>query len=381
MNVEGKLGLKAQGSWVYAGPNADGEKEYQWIDTNGRRYTYTDQDLIDAGIVANVLNVDHEAREKAKNRDWIKPKDRLAAGAIDRKPLPSEANAAKPKSRKPPVDKYGWPVKVESEKKSKKDKAKEVVQKIPEPGTGFLLPSVVVGGYSPHAQTPESWDVAIYKTAHLGGNFQQFKLPPVEPLKDHLKRLQKELLRLDPEEELQESEQCQVGQFGPAKKLMADQAAGGVHYHISCRCTCDIPGFQALMSYLMIGPDGVQGPAYDTRGPEVLAFTWAGPMQGPAQIADINLILPPHIMIEDGSPSAGARAMILRHDGSNPQLIPKRDGGSSAYADIPPDSIPHPKFTFMSPADPHIGYQQMVLDLDFFVIGGGAWKLNIVRQV
>lgn len=377
--IKGTLGAKpeAQGEWIYAGTNAKGEPEYHWLDTKGRSHVFTEQDMRDAGFVANALKHDRDARKKSEESEWLNPKDRIAAGGIDKKPLPSEANKLRPKTRKAPVDRYGWPVKVESEKKTKKDKTKEVVQKIPEPGTGFLLPSVVVGGYSPHAQAPSVWDVAIYKTAHLDGSFVNFKLPPIEPLKEHLKRLQKELLRLGEDDDLEESPTCALTQFGPAKKLMADQAAAGVHYHISARATCSPAGFDALKAALLIGPDGEQNTSsYEGKKADVRSFTWAGPMQGPANINDVNLVIPPHIMVEDGDPAAGARALILRHDGQPAQLIPK----STSYS-LEPDVIPHPKFTFMQPYETPVADLQIVLDLDFFVLGGGRWELVIVRHV
>lgn len=369
------------GSWVYAGDDGKGGKEYYYVTPDGKRRSYSDAEIAAAGVVVNSFQKERDARSAAENADWVRPEDRLAASGIDRKPLPSEANKLRPKTRKAPVDKWGWPVKAESEAKKKTDKTTEVVQRVPEPGTGFIQPSVVVGGYSPHAQAPDLWDIAIYKTAHLDGNFINFTMPPIESLKDHLKRLQKELLRLEPDDDLQESASCQIGQFAAAKKIIADQVAG-LNYHVSCRATCTVAGFEALKTALLIDTDGTQNPAaFENKMADLRSFSWSGPMQGPAQINQIQLIIPPHIIVEDGSPSAGARALVLRHDGQPPQLIAKRDGGSSAYADIPPDAIPHPIFTFYGPAETPLPGTQIILDLDFFVLGGGRWEVVIVRHM
>lgn len=359
---------------------------YTRIDPDGRVRTYSSAEIAAAASI-NALQGDLQQTE-ARKRAWERApratakKILTAQEATDasRRTL-GDTLKAKKKPVKPKVDKFGWPVKAETEKKEKKEKNKPISQPNAERSTGFILPSVVVGGFSAHLNSPERWDVSIYKTATLSNNFVGFDLPEIKPIKEHLADLQKKLLGLSEDDELEESEECKWDQFSSANSLFNEQRARGVSYSISCKARMTGLGFNRLKEVLGIQSDGTQFGA-GTANIELLGIAWAGAFNGPSSAEQFEIYLPPHILEEDGAPSGGARAMILRHDGTPPVYISKSSASPPSYANVAPDLIQHDLLDLKAPTEtPAVTNRVLTFDLDFLTIDQTRWGVAITRHV
>lgn len=352
---------------------------YSRVERDGRTRTYSDREVA-AAIALTNAHRELSGRDGMPVNPWDPRARRILtaqqATAASRRTL-GDVLREKKKPQKPKVDRYGWPVKGATETKEKLPAWQPTVQPEPERSTGFILPSVIIGGFSAHLQSPARWDVSVYKTATLSNNFLGFDLPEIKPIRDHLADLQKKLLGVE-DLELQESEQCSWDQYPAAHSLMREQAQRGVSYSISCKARMNRLGYDRLKDILRIQEDGSQFDSA-TAPIELLGICWAGALQGPSAASTMQLELPPHILQEDGPVEDIPRAMILRHDGTPTEYIPRSPDGQ--YSHVEPDVIPYDFLELwpVTQAPPGNDNAMMSFDLDFITVSGLRWGVAITR--